>query len=222
MIKQGSTEVTKIEVGSQEISSVKIGEVEVFGGVKCKLLPLGTQWDIKQYYPNYQKLTADNFLFLHIESVSGSTRVKHSGGYTVYVNITGELVRSYDPSTGILQMYSDCNGTHGNVIPGMITDTSKLKYLGKGTSFNVSSYPNYKNFTLENFAIGPHSWWYLCRSSKSGAGDYRASGGFSGSRSYDASTGVFKFDLSGWVSGDTYKGTPSDYQVYFSEKPFAW
>ena len=40
---------------------------------------------------------------------------------------------------------------------GVYSNLGKKYYLGEGTSFNVSRYPGYKNFTKDNFIIGANA-----------------------------------------------------------------
>lgn len=69
-----------------------------------------------------------------------------------------------------------------------ITGT-KVINLGNGTSFNVSNYSSYKNFTIDNFIVGIYSAGVTQTSHQEYNQSGRASG-FMISKSYNASTGV--------------------------------
>lgn len=69
-----------------------------------------------------------------------------------------------------------------------ITGT-KVINLGNGTSFNVSNYSGYKNFTIDNFIVGIYSAGVTQTSHQEYNQSGRASG-FTISKSYNASTGV--------------------------------
>ena len=85
---------------------------------------------------------------------------------------------------------------------------AEIYYLGTGTSFNVSSYEGYQNFTVDNFIVGATG---LAASASGGVGyadDYHTSFGGGGniSKSYNSSTGVFKITIPTF-GGSAYSGS---------------
>ena len=78
-----------------------------------------------------------------------------------------------------------------------INNSQSVVYLGTGTSFNLSSYSGYQNFTANNFIVGVQSgtgsgqvYTKVGLSGGGSASTHVYMGSFSVSKSYNASTGV--------------------------------
>ena len=128
----------------------------------------GTSFDVKSKFSGYASLTADDFYIKEVSDYStsrGSIQTYADGS----INRRGEIVKSYNASTGTLTCYarfyyraSDSNGT-GDKVDEHIncecflrrpTATNQMIDLGTNTSFNVSSvYSNYANLTVDNFCV---------------------------------------------------------------------
>ena len=78
-----------------------------------------------------------------------------------------------------------------------VTTSRQIINLGTGTSFNVSSYDGYKNFTNDNFIIGASSGNCPSLGSKTENSTRAKANGFTISKSYNASTGILT------ISGNT-------------------
>lgn len=76
--------------------------------------------------------------------------------------------------------------------------------LGTGSSFNVSSYPGYRNFTASNFLCEPQNLDSTGGKVWVGAGDIQGKAGFNMTKSYNSSNGVFTVKanaVGGWGNG---------------------
>ena len=71
------------------------------------------------------------------------------------------------------------------------SEGKRVVNLGTGTSFNVSSYEGYKNFTANNFIVGASKGNSPVGSASKHTCRPKA-GGFTISKTYTASTGVLK------------------------------
>lgn len=84
----------------------------------------------------------------------------------------------------------------------------QVVYLGAGTSFNVSSYEGYQNFTTDNFIVGANSG----HSSQGASGKYTCNPkieGFTISKSYNASSGVLSITGNYQTAGTVYTNSGS-------------
>lgn len=87
-------------------------------------------------------------------------------------------------------------GADGSLIP-----FSKVVYLGNGTTFNVSSYKNYKNFTSNNFVA--LSFDTIQAGNGVNVGTAGASAHAQIIKSYDNTTGILTFKIRSTVIGYT-------------------
>ncbi len=232
-IYQGNKEIESVFFGTTPIQQIYQGTNEIWSNGKVIDLGWGTSWNIKNLYPNlYSQLTADNFFFLSANSSTGGASVSVAYvGDTKYLTIRAGIIKSYDSSSGILTFYDHTNNGVGSMHCVMVVDTSKLTYLGLGTSFNIASrFPNdYMNFTSNNFLIRTIRHWnsdyggsemLVCNSSRSSPGNYSATSTWSFIKSYNASTGVltaYSKDRGSEDTGDTWDRNSSCY-AYFTKK----
>lgn len=198
-ITKGTKEATDIFYGETEIQEVRLGETLKYIANKIIYLGTGTSFNVASVYSKYRELTADNFFFLNMGNASASDRVNGTG----YLTITGDFYKSYNPNTGILTMFNACGNStdlmsanKGSVSAYLITKPQKLVNLGYGFSFNVSNYPNFRQFTADNFFIQtipyhsggyPH---YILHNSRTYDGQWYADGNTTFTKSYNASNGV--------------------------------
>lgn len=92
---------------------------------------------------------------------------------------------------------------------------NQVYYLGTGTSFDVSSIPDYQNLTADNFIVDCGTYTVNASCSLGGSGSNSAKI----SKSYDASTGVLTLnDTSVSASGGTTYSAVWDYGEGFTEQ----
>ena len=162
-IRLGTTRIRDIFNGTLDILKVMYGTELVWE--KLIVIDLGTakfdNYDITSYYADWQSLTADNFYIANMNSASGSSKVVVSG-YTKYLKIHGELIKSYNATTGKLTCYNQCAGVAqegtnttgtGNVHVVLVVNPDELISLGSGQSFNLTNESGYRNFTADDFII---------------------------------------------------------------------
>ena len=149
-------------------------------------------YDITGDYADYSSLTKDNFFVVTMSNASGSSAVTTSGS-TVYLTLSGELVKSYNASTGKLTCYNKMAGNSttgkGSVHVVIVSDPSKLVSLGSAQSFNVSSQKGYKDFTVDNFLI-KNVTKYSENHARTENGTWNCSGTMKLAKSYNASKGL--------------------------------
>ena len=141
---------------STEINKIYYGTQMIWEGIKVIDLGTNTSWNIKTLYPNlYRNLTVDNFFFMSANSVSANEMITMAETETQrkWGGFTGGLYKAYSNSTGILNAYIYTKSNTNSVRMVLVTKPEKLIYLGNGTSFDVTSYSNYRNFTANNFLI---------------------------------------------------------------------
>lgn len=151
----GNKETDRVFLGTKELSQIYLGTKEIWSNVKTIRLNSGTEWDIKSLYPSlYKKLTNDNFFIVTANSVTRDISVRmRPGDDREWSGYNVNIVKSYDADTGKLSSYMSNTGGKGAVTPIIVTKTSKLIYLGKKTSFDLTNIAGYKNFTEDNFII---------------------------------------------------------------------
>ena len=194
MIKLGTTNIRDVFNGTTDILKVMYGTNLVWE--KLIVIDLGTRkfdnYDITSYYSNYGSLTKDNFFVVNMNNASGSSRVVVNGS-TLWLRITGELIKSYNASTGKLTCYNQCSGNistgTGNVHVVLIPNPDKLVSLGSAQSFNVSNQQGYKNFTADNFLI-KNVTKYTENHSRTYDGTWTASATTKLYKNYNASKGL--------------------------------
>ena len=80
----------------------------------------------------------------------------------------------------------------------------KVYYLGTGSSFNVSTYPDYKSFTVDNFLVGGNvtiqAVWET--------GSVTRTSTYSISKSYNNSTGILSLKNTTITCAEDNKVTP--------------
>ena len=89
------------------------------------------------------------------------------------------------------------------------------KYLGAGTSFNVSNIPGYRNFTVNNFAIEQNGNISFTGPQVATGGyddNYlQANGGSTINKSYNANTGVLTASITVNAQAVMYQGGSSNF-----------
>jgi hypothetical protein len=116
--------------------------------------------------------------------------------------------------TAIQKIYDDqysvgySSGTESGTKIYYIAYNTSGGYSGCKGSINVKGlFPNdYTTFTIDNFILAPMYYGYA-------QGEERTSTGSSGSRSYNASTGILTFSLAGGSGGIAYAGNVKVYLV---------
>ena len=105
----------------------------------------------------------------------------------------------------------------GSLVTGTNSGGSRIIDLGTGTSFDVSSYAGYENFTVDNFIIEPINGSVSAYSSlwssgaQSGQGRYTFSGVLNLTKSYNSSSGILSSyaTISGSASSNLSGTTPA-------------
>ena len=186
-------------------------------------LGYGTSFDVKSKYSGYANLTADDFYIKEVSNYSTSR-----GSIQTYADGTisrrGEIVKSYDASTGILTCYaryyyraSDSNGTGDKVDEHINCECflrrpnarNQMIDLGTNTSFNVSSvYSNYTDLTVDNFCVKSSEVYSASRGTiwgyPDGSGIRRQ---MRLEKSYNAQTGVLTCYLLYYYQANDSNGT---------------
>lgn len=201
-IDLGTKDIPDIYIGTTEMKEVRLGEVLKWANNQTILVGSGTSFNIANVYSGYKKLSAGNFFFRTFNGTSASDRVTVAGSYE-YVSISGGMIKSYNASTGSLQMYSAMGssidltkGNKGAVSLVIVTKPSKLISLGTGSSFNVKAKrpDDYQTFTADNFIFSyvPDDGRtnYLFHESRTYDGTWTASGSGSFVKTYNTSTGI--------------------------------
>ena len=106
-----------------------------------------------------------------------------TAGKTAYIN--GKLITG----TGKDNNYYYIKGKNDATIDFNDENISNIIYLGIGTTFDVTSYEGYENFTVDNFIIGALSGSDAQSGSRSENNTYAKISGFSLQKTYDESTG---------------------------------
>ena len=229
-IFKGTTEIDSVKIGDTQISQVYAGAQEIWANVKVIDLGWGQSFDVRALYPKYSQLTVNNFFFLSANSVSGGDSVRVTST-TEYLRIWTGMQKGY--SNGILTFFSGVNNNHANVRAVLVSDPSKLVYLGYGTSFNVrNSFPDsYGSMTNDNFIIlkirhpnpsGGYDemWGRIFNDSRTAPGDYSASDTWSFTKSYNASNGTlscYANDSGSSDIGQSFGGTSNVYAYAYKK-----
>lgn len=160
MIYLDGHELVNLHIGTNEIQRVMLGDKVVWENAIVIDLGEGKSFDVSSIYSRYGDLTNDNFFILSASSCSASQGIRmYPTDSRQYVGFSAYLIKSYNSSTGILSCYNAIRNNGGSVLNSgnvrvvLVANPSKLIYLGSGTSFNVSSYAGYQNFTVNNFLI---------------------------------------------------------------------
>ena len=226
-IFHGGKEITSIFFGSDEISSVYYGSDLVFGGSKIIDLGEGTIFDVKSKYKNYSDLTVDNFFFQSATQAKINA-YEESGQVDAFDGIT----KTYNASSGTLNMsiYARYGTTKNSekVHAFLVVKPEKLISLGTATSFNVSSYSNFKKFTVDNFLIKKFGIADTSTGQEGKIGGVRDPHGFTITtdivKMYNANRGIFTCYLFGeYLSSKTNPETwssslPSVAEVYLNPR----
>ena len=197
-----SNKIGELYFGGNQIGEAYYGNTLVYQNYKVLYLSssTATSWNIKSLYPAlYSKLSADNFFFTTANSISVNDTINVPSDGLNYQTITHGKVKTYDTSSGTLNMYhwlgeNNPNGTvYGKVRGVLVTKTSKLISLGTGTTFNVKAKSDkYASFTADNFLIktwNPYNSNYLIHGYRGIEGRWIAVDTKTLVKSYNASTG---------------------------------
>jgi len=192
----GTKEIDQVFIGNKEIQQIYNGTKEIWSNNKIvKLQYGGSEWDIKSIYSKYGQLTENNFFYLKMDNAvncSDSVTVSADGD-TQYINILGYLNKTYNPSTGkfnSLHYLSGSGTVVGAVTPVLVTDTSKITYVGTG-AVNISArFPNYKSLTEDNFIVAVNARsGYMWRHSRSYTGHWSVQASHFFTKTYNPETG---------------------------------
>ena len=196
-------------------------------GAVTKTLNAGESYTIPAGYHNGSGKVTVNSLASQTEATATNAQI--ISGQTAWVNgnkITGTMVNNgelnWKPTTNTTYTvepgyYSggtlDSSGAYNaGYAAGKTDSTSSIIDLGTGTSFNVSGYEGYQNFTVNNFLIAPSTSASASNSSSiiptySNTSTMKVSSSSSITSSYNKSTGVFSCRLS--LSASTSYSTSS-------------
>lgn len=160
MIYLKSKELVNLHAEDKEIQRVLLGDKLVWENAIIIELGTGKSFDVSSIYSRYADLTSANFFILSADSCSASQGIRMlPTDSREYVGFSAILILNYNSSTGILSCYNAIRNSGGSVLNSgnvkavLVANPSKLISLGSGTSFNVSEYSGYKNFTADNFLI---------------------------------------------------------------------
>lgn len=198
MIIHNEDELTAKIIETKNIQRIVHNEKEIWGGTnKTIYLGYAQQFDIKNFYEDWQNLTINDFFLtpsegdLHTAQVfcpwdgSKCTGCKEN---TCSVNFS----KSYDASNGIFKCYFGHGG--GNVKAWLIPNSAeliekgKIVSLGSGQSFNVSQYADFDKATKDNFLVRTLN---NCSSSFSCC-SYQCGNHVGFSKSYNHETGILE------------------------------
>lgn len=129
-------------------------------------------------------------------NVSYTSMANQVHNIKVFVNNNGELV------------FTDHTGAD------TVLNFSQIYDLGTGTSFNVSSVSGYRNFTVDNFMIAPLSSGDSTSIGNQNPGQGWYFGGYTASRSYNQSTGIFTTTLKATLSANSMSSESSNKAVH--------
>lgn len=105
-------------------------------------------------------------------------------------------------SLGGLSFAQDSDGNWGyKVGADAVIPFKNVVYLGNGTTFNVSSYKDYRRFTLNNFVAS--SFDTITAGNGVNVGTAGASAHAQIIKSYDNTTGILTFKIRSTVIGNT-------------------
>lgn len=219
-INKGTTNYSSIYKGSTRISQIYIGTTLKYSGDRVINLGSGQSWNIKTLYPNlYNKLTVDNFFILTHNAVNGS-RTETWPGYNIHLSIRNGLYKSYNASTGVLNMYYYASGSSenkANVTAVIVTNPSKslIELTPSDNTYDMRSYSGYGNFTVNNFLISTIGEHYTCNESRTSAGTWTVNNTTSLDKSYSSGTLTCRETRTGDSAGT---GNGSYYKVYLYQK----
>lgn len=174
----GTKEIDQVFIGNKEVQQIYNGTKEIWSNNKIVKLASGSSWDIKSIYSKYSQLTVNNFFYLKMDNAVNcyDSVTVHTDGDTQYLNITGYLNKSYNATTGVFDSvhYLTGSGTVvGAVTPVLVTDTSKITYVGTGTVDVKTLLPNYASLTEDNFIVAAnYRDGYMWRHSRSYTGTW--------------------------------------------------
>lgn len=219
LLKNGK-DMSNAFIGDQELSKIMLGDKVVWENNKIIELGSGTSWDIKALYPSlYDKLTTNNFFFKTANTITAYDSVRmRPGDDREWHGFTGKLNKSYNPTTGILSAYGNCNGYTGPVSIVMCLKPEKLINLGTASGFSLKTYADWQQFTNDNFLISGSQT--VSHGNMFYAQDYvysdSGTGTLSFNKSYNASTGYLTSNISlrsvdtsgvyGYYNGSDTKG----------------
>lgn len=219
MIYLNEKELQSLHIGDKEIQRVLFGDKLVWENNKIVNLGYGQSFDLSSIWHKYGELTANNIFYLDLVTVSVSASVNAPG----YLSVMGWLHKTYDNSTGLLETdHYAWGSSHNetNVNPVLVTDLSKIEYIGTAKTFNIKNlYPDdYQNFTANNFLlkIDASLEWLL--------NDYRASGSYSATvthsleKSYDPLTGILTCQIRNQSTGSAIFNYTYATSVYLVRK----
>ena len=207
-IKIGNNDIGDIYVGSNKIGEVYIGSNLVYTSGRAIKLSSGTSWNIKNLYPNiYNKLSANNFFVSTIDgthSVYKSVNVAYEGDVK-YISIWGQLIKSYNATSGVLTMYYQISGNTDvacPVTPVMVTDLNKISSIAKGSdnNYTATGISGWQNFNINNFFFRDMTGHYLFNGSRTYPGTWGGRSTIYWTKSYNTSNGKLYFYLTNTIS----------------------
>lgn len=224
MIYLNENELSDLHVGDKEIQRVLFGDKLVWENNKIVALGTGKSFDLTSVLRKYNELTVDNIFYLNMASVTGSDSRTNVGQEVGYIAVIGWMHKIYNQETGLLETDHYANSGSANVSPVLVTDLSKIEYVGTAKTFDIKSlYPDeYQRFTADNFLLKiDASREYLFNHFRGQPGTWWASVTQSLEKSYDPATGILTCQIrsvgTSNVSSDNFNTTGAT-SVYLTRK----
>ena len=193
-IYNGSNGLGEIYYNGNAIGEAYYGSTLVYSNNKIVKLTEGSTWDVKGLYSKYNTLSVDNFFYLDMKDATNAYDVVNNRveGESDYLRLHGYMTKTYDASTGVFSSQHFLTGVYVNVTPVLVTDTSKITYIGKGRNIDIRSrFPNYASLTANNFIVSVNAvYTYMFNHYRGAVGvwDVQASHFFH--KEYNPSTGI--------------------------------
>lgn len=230
MIYMNNEGLNNLHIEDKEINRVLLGEKLIWENSKVISLGTGQSFDLRQVWSKYNELTVDNIFYLSLVNASTSSSIYLSPNEGGYISAMGWLHKIYNAQTGLLETDHFASGSQMNkydVTPVLVTDLSKIEYLGNSQSFDLKvNYPNeYPNFTDNNFIMKIDALnGYLYNGYRHADSNYPFSESLSVThyidKSYDASTGILTCRKRR-VAVSSYEGTTTSVgpmEVYLTRR----
>lgn len=165
-INFNGTEITNVKFNGTQLDKVIYNGTTVWENATILSLGNGQSFNIKNIFPNYASLTADDFMVSSMSNFSETgwtAKQIYQDGYGVGES---ELYKSYNSNTGVLTCYvtyrytyKDSNGTSPRYYDKKLNVNAYVILkpkadLGTATTFDVKSkYPDYAKLTIDDFYI---------------------------------------------------------------------
>lgn len=139
--------------GTTEMQKIMYGTNLVWENYRLVDLGTNTSFNIRNYTDNWANLTVDNFFM-----VGNSNRASINGvdNDDTIVYVTNDWNKSYSNGTLTfrIKIYdSEGRNAYAGVHAVMVEKRDKLIYLGSNTSFTVTGYAGWQDFTYKNLLM---------------------------------------------------------------------